>query len=354
MTPSKVNFGLTTTSPSALATAAAPPAGGELERLAASVVLDPRDPASVTALGAAAQQTSAAVSDQLLAHVKVGDVGEVGALLGQLAIKCKSVDVRALQPNWRDTLRRLPIFGRAVGRVQTATEGYLDTVKELGVITAKLTGARATLLKDTADLNTLFDQNQTAYEELTKWIAVGKLKLAELDQQLAEPAADKMAHDDLANLRERLDRHVHNLELTATIRLQNAPKIRIVQSGNLNLAEKLQSSVLNTVPLWKENLALAITQVRQAQAVALQQQVDDTTNDLLRASADMLHDNSVAIAKAGARDVVDVATLQHTQERLLATVSEVRAVTEKMAGDRAAAREAIGQMTTQLLSARQS
>ena len=347
-TPMATPLANTMATPTAVAMAVT----GVARTLADQIRLDPADPSSVAEIGAAAQRRSAEVSDKLLDRVTIADAGHVGALLGELAVKCKSVDVRRLQPNWRDGLTRMPMVGNLFSRVLDAVEKHLDTAKELEAISGRLMAARDVLLQDAKQLDALFEQNQSIHRELTAWIDAGRLKLADLDDRIArpDPAVDAQSHRDLVALRERLDRHLHGLELTATIRLQNAPKIRIVQSGNLNLAEKLQSGVLNTVPLWKENLALAITQVRQAQAVALQKQVDDTTNSLLRASADLLHKNSVDIAKANSRGIVDVATLQHTQDKLLATIGEVRRITEQVAADRAAARIHIQQMATQLLT----
>ena len=228
----------------------------------------------------------------------------------------------------------------------------MNTASELDVIAHKLSTARDTLLADSQSLGKLYDQNQAIFNELQQWISVGHVKLDELDAQLAAANAaqptNKQELDDLTSLRDQVDKHVHDLELTAMVRLQNAPKIRIVQQGDVVMAEKLNSSVLNTVPLWKDNLALAITQQRQKAAIALENRVDDATNPMLRQSADMLHDNSVAIAKSSARSIVDLDTLQHTQDQLLATISDVATITKDAAAARDTARQELNKMVTQL------
>lgn len=321
--------------------------------LARQLTMDPSKPEIITQLGAQAQQQSAEISTRLLDHVKVGDQGQSGSLLAELALKCKSVNVKSLAPSWRDSLAKIPMLGSLL----VGVEKYHSTLDELDLISKKLSGSRDTLMQDSQSLGVLFEQNQVIYNDLQMWIQVGYIKLKEIDAQIAQFSSSQdpreaQRQSDVRSMRDRLDKHVHDLELTAAIRLQNAPNIRIIQSGNIQLAEKLQSSVLNTIPLWKDNLALAITQVRQRQAIELQQKVDDTTNDLLKQSADMLHQNSIAIAKSSVRGVVDIATLEYNQQKLLATIDDVQTIMKDAQGQRDSARTELVKMETELRNKR--
>lgn len=322
--------------------------------LASKWTLDVNKPETVMSLGATAQQASAAISSQLLAHVNVKDAGDVGNLLGQLAVRCKGIDVKKLEPGFSAKLANFPVIGSFFSKAISVGEGYMNTANELDTISSKLSTARDTILQDVNSLGMLYTQNEAIYNDLKLWIEVGHIKIQDLDNQIANGTAygsTKQQIDDLTALRERLDKHTHDLELTAMIRLQNAPKIRIIQDGNVVLAEKLQSSVLNTVPLWKDNLALAITQMRQKTAVELQNRVDDATNAMLKQSADMLHENSVLIAKAAGRGVVDLETLQHTQTQLLATITDVQAITKDVDAKREATRIELANMVKTLQAA---
>jgi uncharacterized protein YaaN involved in tellurite resistance len=333
---------------------------GDHERaidIAKSLDLDPARPETITNLGAQSQQQAAAISQQLLNHVKVKDAGEAGSLLLQLSTKCKAVDVTRLQPSWRSRLSHAPVIGGLFGSVQNLLGGYESTISQLGTIRDQLQTAQRSLLGDVKSLNTLYEQNLTIYRELQVWIEAGKMKLAELDStDIPQAKAAVTDNDgftaqklsDLQAMRERLDKRIHDLELTAMVRLQNAPKIRIIQSGDVQLAEKLQSSVLNTLPLWMDNLALAVTQIRQKEAAELEDKVDDTTNALLKSSADMLHQNTTMIAKQASRGVVDIETLKYSQKQILDTIADTQKIMEAGRASRDVARASLSSMKNEL------
>jgi uncharacterized protein YaaN involved in tellurite resistance len=322
-------------------------------QLAKQTTIDPSHPELISTIGAEDQQKSAAISNKLLEHVKVNDTGDSGKLLGLLATKCKSIDVEHLKASNSGRIVHL----LHLERFMTVLSGYQDTIGQLDALKAKLETARTTLLTDVASLNTLYEQNLEIYHGLKTWIRVCEIKLVEMDKQIANLTAkisstkvlggpDAQDLFDLKAARDRLDKHLHDLELTAMIRLQNAPKIRIVQAGDIVLADKLQSSVVNTMSIWKDNLALAIAQMRQKEALEMENRVDDATNQMLRDSADLLHQNTTGIAKASERGVVDIATLQYTQKQLLATIDE----TERIAADGRKAREEARKILTTMQS----
>ncbi len=322
------------------------------KQLAMTTIVDPKKPETVTAIGAVSQQKSAEISNELIGHVKNKDAGEAGKLLGTMNLKCKGIDVSKLAKSKSGGLMsKIP----GLGHFFDVLTSYESTLGDLDNIATQLTTAKDTLLVDVKSLSTLYDQNLTIYRELQVWIEVCRIKGAELDQQIAEAKAkagtDALAAQgvaDLTSARQRLDKHMNDLELTATVRLQFAPKVRIVQAGDIVLADKLSSSVLNTIPIWKDNIALAIAQNRQKEAADLEDAVDDTTNALLKQGADMLHQNSVQIAKQAQRGVVDVETLKYTTDQLIKTLDETAQIAADGEKARAASRVEMEKMNTDL------
>jgi uncharacterized protein YaaN involved in tellurite resistance len=310
--------------------------------LAKQTVIDPLHPELISSIGAGDQQKSTAISNELLKHVQLNDTGESGKLLGVLATQCKSVDVHKLKQNAFGKLTHVLHLDRAVSLLG----GYQDTIGQLDVIKAKLETARTTLLTDVASLNLLYEQNLEIFHSLKVWQRVCEIKLAEMDAQIKTSSPEGLY--DLKAARDRLDRHLHDLELTAMIRQQNSPKIRIVQAGDMVLADKIQSSVVNTISIWKDNLALAIAQMRQKEALEMENRVDDATNQMLKDSADMLHQNTTGIARAAQRGVVDIETLEYTQKQLLATIDETNQIAVDGRKNREAARTQLVAMQAEL------
>lgn len=320
-------------------------------QLAATTVVDPRRPETVTAIGASAQQKSAAISDELIGHVKNKNAGEAGKLLGQMSLKCRGIDVSKLSKSKAGVLSHVPFLSK----VFDVAVAYESTLGDLDGIATKLTTAKETLISDIHSMSTLYDQNLVIYRELMLWQEVVRIKIRDFDKQITDgkavAGADPLAAQGIADLtstRGRLDKHLNDLELTATIRLQFAPKVRIVQAGDVMLADKLASSVLNTIPIWKDNIALAIAQSRQKEAADLQDAVDDTTNAMLRQGADMLHATSVQIAKQAQRGIADVSTLQYATDQLIATLDETAKIAEEGEKARIASRGEMEKMNSTL------
>jgi uncharacterized protein YaaN involved in tellurite resistance len=312
--------------------------------LAKQTTIDIMHPELISNIGAEDQQKSTAISNELLKHVQIKDTGESSKLLGVLATQCKSIDVHKLKPSLQGKITHALHLDRAVSFLG----GYQDTVGQLDAIKAKLETARTTLLTDVALLNLLYEQNLEIFHSLKVWQRVCEIKLAEVDKQITNLPADSDKLYDLKSARDRLDRHLHDLELTAMIRQQNSPKIRIVQAGDMVLADKIQSSVVNTISIWKDNLALAIAQMRQKEALEMENRMDDTTNQLLKEGADKLHQNTTGIARAAQRGVVDIETLEYTQKQLLATIDETNQIAVDGRKNREAARTQLVAMQAEL------
>lgn len=350
----------------AMATTTLVTAGGLLpldiqEKAAArakSLVLDAKRPETVAAIGTPAQEKSADISKQFLNHIQVKDAGQAGDLLLKLTSHCKSVDADKLIPK-SGFLSKIPFLKKTIASAENVLGSYKGVLSQLDTVKTQLTTAQQTLMSDVTMLNGLYDQNVATYQDLQIWVEACRIKLKEFDEEKIPAARTKaesnptdgfaaLAFQEEQSLREALDKRTHDLELTMMIRLQNAPKIRVVQAGDMQLAQKLQSSVLNTLPLWMDNLTLAIAQVRQKEAADLDKAVDDTTNDLLRSSADMLHTTTVQIAQQANRGIVDLDTLKYTQTQLLATISEAQQIEADGRKNRDAARLELATMEQDL------
>ena len=209
---------------------------------------------------------------------------------------------------------------------------YQKTGAQIDRIQVKLDRSRKALMKDNQMLQQLFEKNRDFYDALNIYIAAGELKLEELDREVI-PALKKKAErsqnqmeiqevNDMMQFAERLEKRTHDLKLSRQITMQTAPQIRLIQNTNQALVEKIQSSILTAIPLWKNQIAIALTLLRQKTAVQAQKQVSKTTNDLLLKNAEMLKTNSIETAKENERGLVDIDTLKKTQEDLITTIEE--------------------------------
>jgi uncharacterized protein YaaN involved in tellurite resistance len=290
---------------------------------------------SIIEFGAQAQLKISEFADTILREVRAKDAGEIGTVLTTLMQKCKGVDATALT-DMGGFIAKLPLIGGLFNRAKNFIDKYEKVGEEIELISSKLNEAKATILKDIEILEGLYASNIQSFQNLELYIAAGQLKLAEL-QSVTLPNAKANAitsdnqevteeYNQLEALYDRLDKKVHDLELSRMIALQAAPQIRLIQSNNACLAEKIQSSVLNTIPLWKNSLVIAITLVRQKKVMELQQAVSDTTNNLLRMNAELLKQGSIGIAKEAERGVVDITTLQEVNTKLISAIDEIQKI----------------------------
>ncbi|MBR4422729.1 MAG: toxic anion resistance protein [Mailhella sp.] len=304
-------------------------------RLAANQI-NFNDPNLTLSYGAKTMREISEFADSLLGNVRVKDSGPVGQNLAALMTQVKGVDITKMTKQEKGFLESLPIIGRFFDKVALTRQQFDTVLNQIEGISKKLEESQFTLLKDIQVLDQLYDHNKNFYEELSAYIQAGEMRLAEAREKELPPLeeAAKNAPDSLAaqNLRDfadklnRFERRLHDLKLSRTITLQTAPQIRMIQNNDQTLAEKIQTSILATIPIWKNQMVLALSINSQRNAAELQKKVADTTNELLEKNAEMLHDSTVATAREVERSIVDIESLRNVHQKLLSTIEETMAI----------------------------
>ncbi len=292
--------------------------------------IDPSNLQSVSQYGTEAQAKLMDFSHHMLDHVKNNDVGEIGNILSDLMKKLEQVDPDELMPENRGIFSR--IFNRVSKSVNQILSKYQKTGAQIDRISVKLDRSKDELMKDNKLLEQLFLKNKEYFDALNIFIAAGEVKIEELRtkeipalQKEAEESRNQMKVqevNDLIQFVDRLEKRVHDLKLSRQITIQSAPQIRLIQNTNQALVEKIQSSILTAIPLWKNQIAIALTLLRQRNAVEAQKLVSQTTNDLLLKNSELLRTNTIETAKENERGLVDIETLKKTQEDLISTIEE--------------------------------
>lgn len=287
------------------------------------------DPVFSLAFGAKTMNSISQFSESLMQEVRAKDAGVIGAQLTDLLMKIKQVDISAFEQK-PGFLASLPLLGSLFNRIERTMLEYQTLAKQVDTITEKLNEAMVDLLRNISVLEILFDRNRDVFQQITLHIIAGKQKLEQIKQNelpalQAQAATDPMNAQRLRDLLEgiqRFERRLHDLMLSRNIAMQSAPQIRLMQSNSQSLAEKIQSSILSTIPVWKSQIALSMSLQTQRQAAKLQKDVADTTNDLLRRNAEMLQTGTLETAREVERSVVDIETLREVQTRLLSTIED--------------------------------
>ncbi|SFA74947.1 Uncharacterized conserved protein YaaN involved in tellurite resistance [Lentibacillus halodurans] len=323
--------------------------------------IDANNYQSITQYGTEAQSKLLDFSHSMLEHVQKNDTGEIDSVLENLMKKLEQVDPDELKPEKRGVMSRL--FGKISNSVNEILSRYQKTGAQIDRISVKLDNYKSVLTKDNELLQQVFDKNKEYFDALNIYIAAGEVKREELETELipelkrkAETSDNQMdvqEVNDVMQFAERLDKRVHDLKLSRQITTQSAPQIRLIQNTNQALVEKIQSSILTAIPLWKNQIAIALTLVRQRHAMEAQKQVSETTNDLILKNSEMLQTNSIETAKENERGLVDIETLKQTQENLLNTIEETMQIqTEGREKRHQAEKELIGmedELKTKLL-----
>lgn len=313
--------------------------------------IDVTDSNLVLQYGAAAQKNIASFSENALSNVRTKDLGQVGDALSQLVGELKTFG----QPEKKGLAG---LFQKKRNELEVMKASYAKAESNVDRIVKVLENHQVTLMKDIAMFDQMYELNTKYYKELTMYIIAGKKRLEYLRAndlvQLREKAAqsgaqeDAQACNDFANLLDRFEKKLHDLELTRMISVQMGPQTRLLQNNDTQMLEKIQSSLVNTIPLWKSQMVLALGLEHGRQATAAQTAVTNMTNDLLRQNADMLKMGTIETAKEAERSVVDIQTLQHTNEQLISTLDEVMKIQTEGAQKRREAEAELGRIEGEL------
>ena len=313
--------------------------------------IDVRDTNMILQYGAAAQKSVASFSENALSNVRSKDLGEIGEDLSQLVVELKG---------FGDEEKKglLGIFKKAGNRLETMKAQFSKVEANVDKIAQSLEQHQITLLKDVAMFDQMYELNLKYYKELTMYILAGKKRLEEVRATEVEElrkkaeasglAEDAQAYNDLVNLCNRFEKKLHDLELTRMVSVQMGPQTRLLQNNDTQMLEKIQSSLVNTIPLWKSQMVLALGLEHSRQATAAQSAVTEMTNELLRKNAEALKMGTIATAKEAERSVVDIETLQHTNQQLISTLDEVLTIQQEGAAKRKAAEAELGRIEGEL------
>lgn len=293
--------------------------------------IDFHDTNLIISYGSGAQQRLADFSDAALEHVRAKDMDEIGDMLSSLVADLK------FDPEEKKGLKGL--FNRGANKVEQIKAHYTKVEGNIDSVAAQLRRHQQILIKDITVQDRLYENNKTFFKEITMYIAAGRIALQRAYQEelpaLKEKAAatglaeDAQAVKDFSSMCERFEKKLHDLDLTRMICLQNAPQIRLVQNNAVILSDKINSTLLNTLPLWKNQMIISLGIAHSKEAIRAQKMVTDTTNELLKKNAEMLHQGSVEIAAENERGIVDIETLQHTNEELIATLEDIKKIQEE-------------------------
>ncbi|MED3994955.1 toxic anion resistance protein [Peribacillus frigoritolerans] len=318
--------------------------------------IDPTNHQAMISYGTPAQSKLLTFSNSMLEHVQKKDVGEVGSIINDLMKKLNELSPDELKPDKPSFFARM--FGKLSGSVQEVLSKYQKTGAQIDRISVKLERSKNILLSDIVILEKLYETNKEYFQALNVYIAAGEIKLEEIHEKTipelrksAESSNDQMKFqevNDMLQFAERLDKRLHDLKLSREITIQSAPQIRLIQNTNQALVEKIQSSIMTAIPLWKNQVAIALTLIRQRHAVEAQKQVSKTTNDLLLKNSEMLKTNTIETAKENERGLVDIETLKKTQANLISTLEETMRIQEEGRHKRRQAEQELASMENEL------
>ena len=314
--------------------------------------IDLNDSQMILQYGVAAQKGVASFSESALNNVRTKDLGEVGDTLSSLVVELK---------NFGQEEEEKGLFGffkKAGNRMETMKTQYAKAEVNVDKICRELEQHQRVLMKDIAMFDQMYDLNLKYYKELTMYIIAGKKRLAEVQstqleelRQKAERTGaqeDAQAYNDLVQMCNRFEKKLHDLELTRMVSIQMGPQTRMLQNNDTLMVEKIQSSLVNTIPLWKSQMVLALGMENSRKATAAQSAVTNATNELLKKNAEMLKMGTIATAKEAERSIIDIETLQHTNQQLISTLDEVIQIQREGAQKRKEAEVELGRIEGEL------
>ena len=315
--------------------------------------IDIGDSNLVLQYGAAAQKNIASFSESALNSVRTKDLGEIGKSLSDLVVELKGFGQEE-----EEKKGLFGLFKKGGNKIESLKAQYSKVETNVDKIAHELEQHQVTLLKDVAMFDQMYELNLKYYKELTMYILAGKKRLAavrageleELRKQAEASGAqeDAQRYNDMVQMCERFEKKLHDLELTRMISIQMGPQTRLLQNNDTLMVEKIQSTIVNTIPLWKSQMVLALGMEHSRQATAAQSAVTEMTNELLKKNADMLKTGTIATAKEAERSIVDIETLKHTNEQLISTLDEVLNIQRDGAAKRKAAEVELGKIEGEL------
>lgn len=329
----------------------------KIEEIAAQI--DITDPVLSIAYGAKTLNAMSRFNESLMQEVRAKDAGEVGAQLTDLLSKVKGIDLTVFDQK-KSLLASVPLLGKLFNKVERTLLEYQTLAGQVDTLSEKLQNTITELLRNIATLEQLFIRNRDYFKDISLHILAGKKKIAQIQsdvipaaQAQVQASGDAMEAQNVRDLVEgvqRFERRLSDLMLTRTLSIQTAPQIRLMQSNSQSLAEKIQSSILTTIPVWKSQIVLALSLNSQRQAARLQKDVADTTNAMLRRNAELLQTGSIETATEVERSIVDVETLRDVQGRLLSTLEDTMQIASNARTRRAEVEKELGAMEQELRS----
>lgn len=291
--------------------------------------LDLTDSAAIIDFGTAAQKNIADFSDSILSNVRAKDSGYIGELLGELLTNVKSFEPKSSDGGF---LKKLPLVSSLVGKAETMMQGYEKVSVQVEKVKTSLQKARMLMMKDVTMLDTLFAKNLEYFKTLELYIRAGEEKMQEMREVTlpklraqAAASSDPMAAQvvsDFESSVERFEKKVHDLKISKTISIQTAPQIRLIQNNDKVLIDRVQSAIYNAIPLWKNQMVIALGLTNQKKVLEMQHSVNEMTNDLLKKNAEMLKVGTIETAKENERSIVDIETVRKVNDDLVTTIEE--------------------------------
>jgi len=316
--------------------------------------INPADVNSILNYGVELQNSMEKYSNNFLTSVRTYNSGEVGVLINDLLTELNYIDVDELNQNaFSSFISHIPFMKKLVVDAKKLFQKYDTVVNNIDKITNKIKAGRVNSLKDNSSLQTMFDSNVTYIKQMEELIIAGQLKYNELNEKLAVMDGNPSAYQDyeIADLRDfvtRLDKRLADLKVVRFIMLQSLAQIRVVQNNNTTIAEKAQSIVSTTIPVWKNQLTIAVALHRQKENVEMQKKISDTTNTILQKNAEMLKQNSIEVARENEKTVVSLDTLKKTTSSLIETLTEVKRIHDEGTANRRTLNTELQNLETEL------
>ena len=323
--------------------------------------LDLTDSAAIIDFGTAAQKNIADFSDSILCNVRAKDSGYVGELLGELLTNVKSFEPKSSDGGF---LKKLPLVSSLVGKAETMMQGYEKVSVQVEKVKTSLQKARMLMMKDVTMLDTLFAKNLEYFKTLELYIRAGEEKMQEMREVTlpklraqAAASSDPMAAQvvsDFESSVERFEKKVHDLKISKTISIQTAPQIRLIQNNDKVLIDRVQSAIYNSIPLWKNQMVIALGLANQKKVLEMQHSVNEMTNDLLKKNAEMLKIGTIETAKENERSIVDIETVRKVNDDLVTTIEETLKIQQDGRTKRRAAEAELVELECRLKKALES